>query len=184
MSSGHLGGKWSLRFCTLVVCAAMGGCAQSDMSDLHSYVEQVKSKKTGRIEPLPEIQVYETHSYSAGDLRSPFVKPIDKETEEQQAIAAVNGISPDLNRPKELLEDYPLDSLRMVGTLERLQTVWAIVQASDGTIHRVISGNYMGQNHGKIQRISESSIELVEIVPDGQGGWQEREAAIALGGEL
>lgn len=170
--------------CLLLVFGVLGGCAQNNMSDLQTYVEQVKARKTGRIEPLPEIQVYETHAYSAGDLRSPFAKPIDRQAQEQQEVAVNNGISPDFNRPRELLEEFPLDSLRMVGTLEQTQKRWAIVQANDGTIHRVVSGNYMGQNHGKILRISENSIDLLEIIPDGQGGWQEREAAIALGGEL
>ncbi len=167
----------------LVIAVVISGCAQDNISDLHAYVQQVKSRKTGRIDPLPEIQVYETHSYSAADLRSPFVESVSRE-EEQQEVAAADGISPDFDRPRELLEEYPLDSLRMVGTLEQSQKVWAIVAANDGTIHRVVSGNYLGQNHGKILSISESSIDLVEIVPDGQGGWQEREAAIALGGEL
>jgi len=170
-------------FCLLVVVVALSGCAQDNVSDLTAFVQQEKSKKTGRIEPLPEIQVYETHSYSAADLRSPFVAAVSK-GEEQQEVAATNGISPNFDRPRELLEEYPLDSLRMVGTLEQTQKVWAIVQATDGTIHRVVSGNYLGQNHGKILSISENGIEIVEIVPDGQGGWQEREAAIALGGEL
>ncbi|GAB4347664.1 MAG: type 4a pilus biogenesis lipoprotein PilP [Gammaproteobacteria bacterium] len=159
------------------------GCSQSNLSDLEAYVNQVKSRTGGPIEPLPEIKVYETYRYSAADLRSPFVSPLELAEEEEQAVASTNGIAPDLNRPKELLEEYPLDSLRMVGTLEQNQKVWAIIKANDGTIHRVVAGNYMGQNHGKILQITENSIELLEIIPDGQGGWQEREASIALGGD-
>ncbi len=91
-----------------------------------------------------------------------------------------SGIRPDVNRPREALEEYPLDSLRMVGTLEQGGQMWALVRAEDGTIHRVQPGNYVGQNYGRITRITESKIELVEIVPDGLGGWMERPATLAL----
>lgn len=174
-----------LNVCFGFLCVLLlAGCTQGNMSDLQAYVNQVKSRTGGHIDPLPEIQVYETFAYAASDLRSPFISPVTQKIEEQEQLAADNGISPDFNRPKELLEEYPLDSLRMVGTLEQASKLWGIVKANDGTIHRVVSGNYLGQNHGKILRISESSIELLEIVPDGQGGWQEREAAIALGESL
>lgn len=161
----------------------LSGCESATLQDLNAYVGQVKARHPGRIDPLPEIEVYQTHSYSVSDLRDPFSKPETRRQEEEQQAASVGGISPDFNRPRESLEEYPLDSLRMVGTLERQQTVWAIVKANDGTIHRVVNGNYVGQNHGKIVQISESQIEVSEIIPDGAGGWQERNAALALGGD-
>jgi len=167
----------------IVVFIGLEGCESSNLNDLRDYVTQVKARNPGRIEPLPEIEVYQTHSYSVADLRDPFSKPQTRQQEAEQKAASENGISPDFNRPRELLEEYPLDSLRMVGTLEKDQNVWAIVRANDGTIHRVVSGNYMGQNHGKIIRISENNIDLTEIIPDGAGGWQERNAALALGGD-
>ena len=90
------------------------------------------------------------------------------------------GPQPDLDRNREELEQYALDSLRMVGTLDRDGTVWAIVRSPDSIIHRISVGNYMGKNHGKIIGISEDRIELMEIIPDGLGGFEERDAALAL----
>ena len=103
-----------------------------------------------------------------------------QQPEEQQAGAQETGIKPDFNRNREELEGFPLDSLRMVGTLEREDNFWAIVLATDATIHRVQVGNYMGQNHGKIVDILEGRVELVEIARDARGRWEERPAAIAL----
>lgn len=166
-----------------LLVVGLSGCGSTDLTDLRQYVAQVKARHPGHIDPLPEIEVYQTHSYSVADLRDPFTKPETRKQEATQQAAASNGITPDFNRPRELLEEYPLDSLRMVGTLERDQTVWGIIKANDGTIHRVVSGNYVGQNHGKIIRISANQIDIREIIPDGAGGWQERSAALALGGE-
>jgi type IV pilus assembly protein PilP len=96
------------------------------------------------------------------------------------AQASGNGIKPDFDRPTEPLEEYPLDSIRMVGTLEQQDNTWALILDTDDTIHRVQTGNYMGQNHGKITRITEFEVELTEIIPDGLGGWVERPAAVAI----
>jgi type IV pilus assembly protein PilP len=91
-----------------------------------------------------------------------------------------NGIKPDFDRPSEPLEEYPLDSLRMVGTMQKGQETWALILDKDGAIHRVQPGNYMGQNYGKITRVTESEVDLTEIIPDGLGGWMERQSSIAL----
>ena len=95
-------------------------------------------------------------------------------------VASNNGIKPDFDRPTEPLEEFPLDSLRMVGTLEQREDQWALINDTDGTIHRVQPGNYAGQNHGKIIRITDFEIELTEIIPDGIGGWVERQSSIAI----
>jgi type IV pilus assembly protein PilP len=162
----------------LAVCALLGGCAGGDMSDLQQYVAKVKAREPGPIEPLPEIKQVETFAYQANDRRDPFNAgtPSSEETQVQPAT----GIHPPPNHRKEELEQYPLDSLRMVGTLDQDDTTWGLVIAQDGTLYRVRAGNYVGQNYGQITRITEDRIELTEIVPDGMGGWQERQAAIAL----
>jgi len=162
----------------LVLCAGLAACSSGNMDDLRSYVSAQEAKPHGTIEPLPEIKPYQTFLYNSSDLRSPF-EPA------QLAQAALiggpgNGISPNPTRPREALEAFPLDSLRMVGTLERDDRMAALVRTQDGTIHRVKVGNYMGQNHGKITDITEDKVELTEIVPDGQGGWLERQASVAL----
>lgn len=94
--------------------------------------------------------------------------------------ASNNGVKPDFDRPRESLEEFPLDSLRMVGTLEQHESNWALINDTDGTIHRVQAGNYAGQNYGKITRVTEFEVELTEIIPDGIGGWMERPATIAI----
>ena len=156
---------------------AVAACG-SDMDDLDQYINEVKSKPGGRIEPLPEITPYEVFTYiaDAEGLRSPFVP----DTPQATAGSAVGGARPDPDRPSEFLESFPLDTLRMVGTLDIGETTYGLVQTSDGLIHRVVPGNYMGQNDGRITTITESEIELVEIISDGIGGYIERDAAVAL----
>jgi len=147
------------------------------MDDLDSYINEVKARPGGRIEPLPEITPYEVFTYvaDAEGMRSPFVPDTP-----QAAGPAAGGASPDPDRPAEFLESFPLDTLRMVGTLDINETVYGLIQTSDGLIHRVVPGNYMGQNDGRITEITESEIVLVEIISDGIGGYIERDAAIGL----
>jgi type IV pilus assembly protein PilP len=149
----------------------------SDMGDLDEYIDDVKRRPGGRIDPLPEITPYEVFMYvaDAESVRSPFVPDTP-----QASGSNVGGTRPDPNRSIEFLEGFPLDSLRMVGTLDISETMYALVQTSDGLIHRVIPGNYMGQNYGRITGISQSEVELVEIISDGIGGYIERDAAISL----
>jgi type IV pilus assembly protein PilP len=166
---------------TLTVCIvaafALGACG-GDMDDLDQYINSVKAKPGGRIDPLPEITPYEVFTYvaDAEGLRSPFVP----DSPQAAAGIAAGGTRPDPERSREFLEQFPLDTLRMVGTLKLGETQFGLVQTSDGLIHRVIPGNYMGQNDGRIVVVSESEIELVEIISDGIGGYLEREAAVGL----
>jgi len=158
--------------------ALLGGCANQDMSDLQTYVARVKARDPGQIEPLPEIKQIETYVYEAGERRSPFRRG-RREAEESNAQAA-NGIAPDPLRRKEELEQFPLDAIRMVGTVEMKEDLWALTRTKEGTLFRVKPGNYMGLNHGQITLITEDRVELTEIVRDGLGGWQERQASVAL----
>lgn len=164
----------------LLAAIGLTGCNRVDTQDLQAYVDEVTAQPPSRIEPLPEFKPFETFLYQAGDQRSPFTPTDSTRGEAQVATATANGIQPDFNRPREPLEESPLDALRMVGTLEQGGESWALVRDIDGTIHRVQPGNYLGQNHGKITRITEYEVELTEIVPDGLGGWQERQASLAL----
>jgi len=159
-----------------IAAAGLVACG-GDMDDLDSYINEVKARPGGRIQPLPEITPYEVFTYvaDAQGLRSPFVPDTP-----QAAGPAAGGTSPDPDRPAEFLESFPLDTLRMVGTLDINETVYGLVQTSDGLIHRVVPGNYMGQNDGRITDITESEIVLVEIISDGIGGYIERDAAIGL----
>ncbi len=157
---------------TLMLSACGGG-----NSDLQQYIDEVKSRPGRRIEPLPPIRPAPTFVYDAGSRRSPFVP------DAPQNIAAANPNAvdgPDPERPREFLEQFPLDSLRMVGSLEINQLKAGLVQATDGLVHRVTIGNHLGQNYGRVTSISDSEIELVEIIPDGLGGYIQRPASIGL----
>jgi type IV pilus assembly protein PilP len=85
-----------------------------------------------------------------------------------------------LRPPREYLEEFPLDSLRMVGTINMNNAMYGLISTTDGAVHRVRIGEYLGQNHGRITAISETRIDLTEIIPDGTGGWTERRAGVAL----
>lgn len=159
---------------TLLVVAVLGGCSR-DMGDLEQWVEEQKRQPAARIEPLPQIQPYETFIYTAHGQRTPFVP---SPTQPQGGV--MDGISPDPTRMRQYLEEFPLDTLRMVGTVTMGGETFALIRTRDGAIHRVRVGEYLGQNHGRISAISEVGIELTEIIPDGMGGWAERRAAIAL----
>lgn len=166
------------KFIPLVVPLLLAGCASQDMSDLQDYVAEVKSRPASGIEPIPEVKQVVGFVYAAKNRRDPFTKQED-ETAVTEAVLD-NGVRPDPNRRKEELESYSLDSLRMVGTLEQDAQTWGLVKTADGTIHRVSPGNYMGHNDGRITRISEDRIELIELVPTGSG-FLEKEVAVALG---
>ncbi|MGB5201021.1 MAG: pilus assembly protein PilP [Sedimenticolaceae bacterium] len=168
------------KFIPLVVPLLLAGCASQDMSDLQDYVNEVKSRPASGIEPIPEVKQVVGFVYVPKNRRDPFTRQED-DTAVTETILD-NGVRPDPNRRKEELESYSLDSLRMVGTLEQEEDRWGLVKTSDGTIHRVAPGNYIGQNDGRITRVSEDKIELIELVPTGSG-FLEKEAAIALGEE-
>lgn len=167
--------KFIMLLASMCLLTACGG---DDMTDLKSYVAEVKSREKGSIEPLPEIKTVETFVFDPSGLRNPFI-PTEL-AEEPSQVAVQNGIRPNAVRPREELESYTLDSLRMVGTVNMSSTLWGLVQANDGTIHRVRNGNYLGRHHGKIIRIMENQIELLEIIADGPGSWRERQASVKL----
>jgi len=160
----------------LIAAAGIAACG-GGMDDLDRYINEVKARPGGRIEPLPDITPYEVFTYTADaeGIRSPFVPDSPR-----VASGPGGGVRPDDTRVREFLEGFSLDTLRMVGTLDMNETAYGLVQTPDGLIHRVVPGNYMGQNDGRIVDISESEIHLVEIISDGIGGYVERDAAISL----
>jgi len=171
--------KHSIAVHTLLIVLAgtgLGACA-GDTDELRAYIDEVKARPGGRIPPLPDIVPAPTFAYVAGTRRSPFVPDLPQ-LRVSDNPDAVQG--PDPNRPREFLEQFPLDTLRMVGTLQLGSGSFGLVQTSDGLVHRVTEGNHLGQNYGRITNISDAEIQLVEIVPDGLGGYLERPAAVGL----
>lgn len=153
-------------------------CGGQEHADLREYVNRVKEKKHGRIPPLPEIKPYETFSYVPDDLRDPFEQMIPLSVSREAPVSP--GLRPDTNRKREALEQFSLDSLKFVGHLEKDGVLWGLISAPDDSVYKVREGNYIGQNYGEIQEISETQLLLKEIVSDGSGGWIEREASLAL----
>jgi len=154
------------------------GCSSDNLADLRAYADQVKKRPGGRIPPLPEVKPFPSHTYAMMEYKDPFEVP--KTEEEKAGRAPGTGPQPPKDHVPEALEAFPLDSLRMVGTLEQEDQLWAIVRAQDGTIYRVREGNYMGQNYGRITHISDQQMDVREIVPDTHDGYIERDQTIAL----
>jgi type IV pilus assembly protein PilP len=165
-----------------ILCLSLltiSACSQ-DVSDLQTFIAQTKSAHVGSVKAIPQFKPYESFSYSAAELRDPFVATADLDKDESTKTSLLN---PDSTRPKQPLEVYPLDTLRMVGILEQNEQLWGLIKDPQNIVHRVQVGNYMGQSEGRITDINDSAIYLVEIVPDGIGGYIERDASIAIGGQ-
>ena len=164
----------------LILCALVmaGGCARGitstpgDAPNLESWIADVKARPAPPLDPLPVMQQFETFEYAAQTLRDPFSDAWNN--------AEGGGLRPDPDRRKETLEQYPLDSLDMVGTIGTGGGLVALVMAPDRVTHRIRPGAYLGQSDGRVTSVREDKIELVELVPDGAGGWLERPASIAL----
>ncbi|GLQ92409.1 pilus assembly protein PilP [Dyella acidisoli] len=159
---------------TLVIATALvlGGCTRG-MSDLRDWVAQEKAKRGAPIPALPVIKTFETFNYSDQDKRDPF-------SPSQDELSQGSGPRPDEGRPRQPLEAYSLDSLKMVGTIGAAATMEALIKDPGGVIHRVHTNEYMGENYGRVTAITGDHIDLVELVSNGNGGWMERPASIAL----
>ena len=159
----------------LLACALalLGGCGDN-LDELQGQVDEIKSAPGTGIEPLPEVKPYETFDYQAAQQRSPFEPGMSANAN------APNAVRPDSNRPREFLEQFSLDTLRMVGTVKLKGRLFGLVQTRDGLVHRVLPGHHLGQADGRVTDIEEGKISLIEIVPDGMGGFIERPAALAL----
>lgn len=146
----------------------------SDMDKLQAQVDEIKNRPGERIEPLPQIKPYENFIYNAASQRSPFVPSAPARND------VASAVRPDSKRSREFLEQFPLDTMQMVGTLQLQGSSYGLVQGKDGLVHRVLPGSFMGQNDGRVVSITSTRISIIEIVPDGVGGYIERPAALAL----
>ena len=169
-----------LRVSTIAFAAlALAGCTRGVTStpgeapNLEKWVADVKARPAPALDPLPVMQQFETFEYAAQNLRDPFSNAFSDES-------GGSGPRPDPSRPRQALEQFPLDSMDMVGTIGRGPGMVGLVMAPDKVTYRVRPGAYMGQNDGRITAVYEDRIELVELVPDGAGGWLERPASLAL----
>ena len=161
----------------LLGCLALAGCGERYLNDVKKFVKDSDKLPPGRVPPLPEVKPYEAFTYDAYDLIDPF-KP--RKITPPKAVAGAGGIQPDFNRRKEPLEAYPLENLKMVGTLQQQKVMHALIKTPDNSLFRVRAGNYMGQNFGRIVAISDSTIALKEIVQDSNGSWEEKDQSLQL----
>lgn len=177
MAAKHAGKAW-LGVCLVSLLTA---CSQgSGFSDLDKFMADTRAKPRGHVEPLPEFNAYEAFSYSAADRRAPFEPPMDVQLTMIDE-KPISDVEPNLDRPKEVLENFDLKDLGMVGTLQGEKgNLFALIRDNAGGIHRVRTGNFIGQNYGRIIGVSETRIELIEIVPNGRGGWVERPRSLTL----
>ena len=169
----------SMRTVALGLLVLLAGCAKGTR-DLEEQLSEIRSRQGAPVEPLPAMREFPPFPYAAFELRDPFA-PFSEDENAPSGGGA--GPKPDQDRPKEYLESYPLDSLDMVGTLGTVNELTALLNDPDGVVHRLRPGNYIGQNDGQITAIFEDRVELVELVSNGNGGWIERPASIALDDE-
>jgi type IV pilus assembly protein PilP len=167
-----------MRLLLLSIVFLLAGCFD-DTSDLTAYMEDVKNNTNNYIEPMPEISPFNHFDYSAQSLRSPFVAPKPEAIQEKMQQMA-GCLSPDPRRRKQPLEKYALGDLTMRGTLGELGITWALVEASDKSLHRVSVGQYLGLYNGRITEVNQENIKVIELIPDGAGCWVERETVISM----
>lgn len=156
----------------------LSGCGVSnDFDDLRRYMDEVRAKPKGTIEPLPAFLPYEAFTYSAASLRHPFQPPMKIDLAQRQKGS--KDIQPDEARVKQFLEGFNIENFIMVGTLTNDAGKYALIRGGEG-VHRVRVGDYLGRNHGRIVEVSEAEVNVLEIVPDGEGGWLERPRSLTL----
>jgi len=161
-----------------MLISLLSGCIDST-ADLEKFVAETQKRQRSFVDPLPEFIPYQSFTYRSDVLRDPFIS----QQQSQAKKSTKPGLTPDTQRRKEPLEQFPLDTLKMVGILEQNKTNWGLIQAPDGTIHKVLAGNHLGENDGKIISVSEQKISIKEIVNDGLGNYVSRDAALVMGNE-
>lgn len=153
-------------------------CSDVDYSDLDEFIKNSGQGLRGQVDPVPGVKSHKHFTYDAFDISSPFI-PRQNELVKNENT----GLQPDLERRREALENFALDSLKMVGSLQQDEKVFALINSPDGTLHRVSIGNYLGKDFGQIAVISESEITLKEIVQDSVNDWSERISLLMLDGQ-
>jgi len=152
----------------------VAGCGGESHQDLRAWMQEQGKGARGKLDPLPQVKPYEPFAYNAFDLPDPF-KP-----RKIEPVKSGGTLAPDLNRRKEPLEAFPLESLQMVGTMQRGKSTFGLVRTTDKDIYQVRVGNYLGQNFGVIIGITDNEIRLKELVQDGSGDWTERSSTLQL----
>lgn len=162
----------------VTLAATLAGC-HAQLDDLTTYVAEVKQNTPVNIEPYPEFTAMPAHQYQGASLRSPFQRPKTLTLAVVEAAKA-NCLQPNVQRQKQPLERYGLDALSLSGVFTSKGKRWALIKANDGSLHQVTTGDYMGLFLGKITAIKNGTISLTEMLPDGAGCWQKKQASISM----
>lgn len=162
-----------MRWTVLLLTFLLTACVQDEFADLRTFMAQTGQDGQHALEPLPQLKPVDEFQFRPGELPDPF-KP-----RKMRPSEGTGGIQPDLNRQREYLENFPLDALRMVGTLQKAGQRYALIKTPDGSVNSVRTGNYLGQNYGLVVRITDSEVELREMLQDGAGAWTESKAVLA-----
>ncbi|QFU25484.1 pilus assembly protein PilP [Shewanella eurypsychrophilus] len=165
---------------TCFSCLFLTACV-GDRSDLELFVTTTKAQHVAHIPPLKETPKFEHFVYQADLMRSPFVPP-SRELTEEVIDTTKNCTQPDLKRRKGRLETYALDNLKMRGTLSESESIWALVETNDGSVYRLGIGEYLGLYNGRIAKVTQQMVEIIELIPDGSGCWTERLSNMELSG--
>ncbi len=168
-------------FAVALAAACLAGCT-NEQDDLNRYIAEVKARPPTPIPPIPPVRTYTPYSYEGLLGRDPFRQSTSEGADQVASDTTGTGPRPDLQRPKEYLEKFELDTLQMVGTFEKAANQWALIRDPDGVVHRVAVGNYMGKNYGRVLSIQSDEVLLSEFISNGAGGWLVREAEMALEG--
>lgn len=168
-----------LRIATVLVAAVLLQGCNDDLADIQQFMASVKTNTPAGIPPLPKAETFQHIPYKSANGRSPFSLP-KPEMLAEKITAAQDCLSPDPNRVKEPLEKYALDNLTMKGTLGDASDFWALVEASDNSLHRVRKNNYLGLFNGRILQVDPNQIEIIELIPDGAGCWKERTTQLQM----
>lgn len=166
---------------SIALAVLLSGC-DGKQDDLDRYIAEVKSRPPTPIPPIPPVRTYTPYKYDGLSGRDPFRMSTSEGSDQVAQTGSGKGPRPDMQRPREYLERFELDTLKMVGTFAKGNSYWALIEDPDGVVHRVAVGNYMGKNHGKVTAITDNEVQLSEFIADGAGGWLVRDATIALSG--
>ena len=158
----------------LILSAVLAGCGNGDFSDLKAWMASTGNDRPAKLEPLPQVNPVPTFQYDATNLQDPF-------TPRSLTPTSKGGTQPDFGRPKQPLEEFPLDALRMVGTLSRPgKPLFAVIKDPKNTLYTVSVGDHIGQNFGTITKITADGVDIKELLPDGNGGWVSSKANMTL----
>lgn len=164
--------------CVSVALISLAGCNDdSSFADLTTFMDEARARPTGTIEPLPKFRPYEAFTYNAANMRSPFQPPIKADLVNR--LKGSRLVAPDETRPRQFLEGFNIETFEMVGTMANDTGTFALLKGAGG-VYRVKVGDYLGRNNGRIVSVDESRVDVVEIVPDGEGAWLERPRSISL----